>query len=418
MDRKRLIDAVTDGFDHNIRDPLWKDIALDDSMKALFLVPSVQKLDRIRQNGPACHIYPGSVHTRLSHSLGVYHTGRLIMLSLLKKDQDFSVSGIRSFLCACLLHDIGHFPYAHSLKELSIRDHEELACQLIDTDRLLRAAVEAAGADPECVKAIIDKNLPAQGESLVYRNILSGALDPDKLDYLNRDAFYAGVPYGLQDNGYLIASMSLIDGRIALDRQALGSLENLLFSKYLMYRNVYWHKAVRSATSMIKKAILCALVDNELTFEDLYFKDDAQFDSLPDKKPGYEPFSLIRKVSDNQLFVKVWEKEYEDNGAMESECADLFARMKAESSLYESLKKDYPQLRPYEIIIDIQEPVSFESDTMIVSAGRLSPFCEESRLFKSNVSHQFTSSLRSVSVYAPFAIDKSRIQELHDERWR
>ena len=208
MTKTKLISAVNEDFDHIIKDPLWNDIKLDDGFKNLFLEPAVQKLDRIRQNGPACHVYPGAVHTRLSHSLGVYHTGRLIMQSLLNYDTSMlSPEGIRSFLAACLLHDIGHFPYAHSLKELSIREHEELACQLIDEDHSLKEAVRSAGADPEAVKAIIDKNKPCSEEIDLYRNILSGALDPDKLDYLNRDAFFAGVPYGLQDNSYIISSI-------------------------------------------------------------------------------------------------------------------------------------------------------------------------------------------------------------------
>ena len=85
--------------------------------KALIEVDDVQKLARIKQNGPSYHIYPGSVHTRLSHSIGVYHLGRQILLSLSKKSEDlpFTEKGMMSFLVACLLHDIGHFPYAHSL---------------------------------------------------------------------------------------------------------------------------------------------------------------------------------------------------------------------------------------------------------------------------------------------------------------
>lgn len=417
MDRKRLLEAVNHGFDHNVRDPLWKDIALDASFKRLYLTPAVQKLDRIRQNGPACHIYPGSVHTRLAHSLGVYHTGRLILRSLLRFEQpDMTVVGVRSFLAACLLHDIGHFPYAHSLKELSMKEHEELACELIDTDRTLRDAITGCGADATMVKAIIDKNLEADKECMVYRNILSGALDPDKLDYLNRDAFYAGVPYGLQDNGYIIQSMRLYEGRIALDAEALGSLEHLLFSKYLMYRNVYWHKGVRSATAMIKKALLMGLSDKVISFDDLYFLDDWEFDRIPDLHPSYEPFTLIRAVDDNQLLVRVWERQYVEGGRLETECADLFGRLAVESWLYEELRRDEPSLRPYEVVIDIQEPVSFESDTMMLGE-EVRPFHEMTRLFRKDVTSLFTSSLRTVSVYAPPSVGAQRVKEVIDSRY-
>ena len=121
MDRKTAEAALDTGFIHTLRDPLWKDIGLDDAFRHLYLEKNVQKLANIKQNGPTCNIYPGAVHTRLNHSLGVYHVGRLIMKKLcMTSNEDFTYTGIRSFLAACLLHDIGHFPYAHSLKELSI----------------------------------------------------------------------------------------------------------------------------------------------------------------------------------------------------------------------------------------------------------------------------------------------------------
>lgn len=406
MERRTLMAAVEDGFDHAFKDPLWKDIALDDSFRSLYLHKAVQKLDRIRQNGPACHIYPGAVHTRLAHSLGVYHVGRMIMQRLVSTGAEgLDVTGIRSFLAACLLHDIGHFPYAHSLKELSVREHEELACQLIEDDRSLYEAIEETGAHAGMVMAIIDGGRPADDQCLVYRGILSGALDPDKLDYLNRDAFFAGVPYGLQDTGYIISSMRLHEGRIALERDAVSSLEHLLFSKYLMYRNVYWHKGVRSATCMIKKALLEGLRDGVLSFDDLYFIDDFDFDRLPDRHPDYGPFSLIERVADSQLLSRTWSRPYRPGGRLETACADLFDRLDVEQSLYRRLSRRYPQLRPYEVVIDIQEPISFESDTMILVDGQARPFTEVSTIFSSDVARQFTSSLRTIALYAPAYVD-------------
>lgn len=402
MDRKTAEAALDTGFIHTLRDPLWKDIGLDDAFRHLYLEKNVQKLANIKQNGPACNIYPGAVHTRLNHSLGVYHVGRLIMKKLcITGNEDFTYTGIRSFLAACLLHDIGHFPYAHSLKELSIREHEDLACDLIDGDASLNEAVRKCGADPETVMQIISKKNIADRETGIYSSLLSGALDPDKLDYLNRDAFFAGVPYGLQDTGYIISSMRLEDGKPALVREAVSSLEHLLFSKYLMYRNVYWHKGVRSATAMIKKALLEGMRDGIISCSDLYFIDDSQFSRFPEMHESYEPFSLITRVFGNQLFSRVFEKPYEEGGRLETQGADLFRRLEIESSLYEELRKHYPDLKEYEIVIDIQEPVSFESSTMILSDEGVRPFSEVTQVFTNDVNRQFTSSLRNVSLYAP-----------------
>ena len=143
--------------------------------------------------------------------MGVYYLGRQILLSLSKKSLDlpFTEKGMMSFLVACLLHDIGHFPYAHSLKELAIRDHEELAGEMILEHKELGEAIDKTGADRVMTAAIIDKDLlSSDEETIFYRNVLSGTLDPDKLDYLSRDGFFAGVPYGKQDTDFIISSLS------------------------------------------------------------------------------------------------------------------------------------------------------------------------------------------------------------------
>ena len=141
-----------------------------------------------------------------------------------------------SFLVACLLHDIGHFPYAHSLKELPLREHEEIAGDMIINHPELKKAIENTGADPLTVSSIIDKGmLTGDEETLLYRNILSGTLDPDKLDYLSRDGFFSGVPYGKQDTDFIISSLSLNKSRLCLDKEAVSSVEQILFSKYMMY---------------------------------------------------------------------------------------------------------------------------------------------------------------------------------------
>jgi HD superfamily phosphohydrolase len=125
-------------YNVSIRDPLWKDILLSEELKRIYLTPAVQKLGRIKQLGPTFHLYPGAVHTRLDHSLGVYHISYTILTNLLRQalsrgeETILSEEGMRTFLCAALLHDIGHFPFAHSLKELPLRSHEAIASSLIE----------------------------------------------------------------------------------------------------------------------------------------------------------------------------------------------------------------------------------------------------------------------------------------------
>ena len=112
----------------------------------------------------------------------------------------------------------------------------------------------------------IIKKLKENKEILFYRQLLSGVLDPDKLDYLNRDAFYCGVPYGIQDTEFTLSALEPDSEKgITINSKSIVAVENLLFSKYLMYRTVYWHKTVRIVTAMMKKTLFSALKNDEIS---------------------------------------------------------------------------------------------------------------------------------------------------------
>ncbi|MGH0051896.1 MAG: HD domain-containing protein [Sphaerochaetaceae bacterium] len=395
----KLLSTLHQQQETTIRDPLWKDIKFSRAFKAILLTPAVQKLGRIKQLGPTFHLYPGAVHTRLDHSLGVYHLGYSILKSLCNQDQYLPITeeGALTFLCACLLHDIGHFPFAHSLKELPLTSHEEIACKMVQEDAQLSKAIKESGLDPWRVGAIIDEHEKTEEEELLlYRSILSGTLDPDKLDYLNRDAFFCGVPYGTQDVSYIVDRLTIAKDRLALREEALGSVEHLLFSKYLMYRNVYWHTTTRCATAMIKKAILSSLAAGTLQAENLYGLDDEQFFALPQKRhiTYSNLFSLVRN---NQLYTATFEKPYEADGILETQNKDLAKRLSFEESLAERLG-----CAPSEIIVDIPEPISFEADLPILHGdGTLSAFGEVDYLFSSDIGKVFTKSLRKFRIFTP-----------------
>ncbi len=381
----------------SIRDPLWKDIHLSQQLKRVSSVPCVQKLGRIKQLGPTFHLYPGAVHTRLGHSVGVYHVSSQILIGLLKQakartmDIPFTEEGMKTFLCASLLHDIGHFPYAHSLKELPLRSHEEIAGILIEGDEQLRRAIIDAGLDPAMVAAIIDEHRPTQdSEIALYRSLLSGTLDPDKLDYLNRDAFFCGVPYGMQDVSYITDKLVVAGQKVALLEQALPSVEHLLFSKYLMYRNVYWHKTTRSATAMIKKAVLLSLSTKNLNAEQLYTLDDEQFSLL-----GQEISPLFAMVRDNQLYPCRFEQSFESGSELERNTLGLAERTQFEEELAGRL--GVPE---HHVIIDIPEPISFESDIPVLTeGGKLSSFALLDQVFSHDIGRVFTKSLRKFRIF-------------------
>lgn len=420
MNRNDAQNILNEGFTHSIKDPLWQNILMTREIKDLLGVRDVQKLARIKQNGPAYHIYPGAVHTRLSHSLGVYYLGREILLSLIRKAEElpFSQSGIMSFLVACLLHDIGHFPYAHSLKELAIREHEEIAADMIMHNSELNVAITKTGAIPETVALIINKDEPStDSETAFYRTVLSGTLDPDKLDYLSRDGFFSGLPYGKQDTDFIISSLVFRNDKLALEEEALSSVEQILFSKYMMYRSLYWHKGVRAATAMIKKALTKALIDGTIDYDDLYYLDDNEFNALCLSKMERTPsLVLVDMVEHNYLLERKAVKEFVPEGRIERASRSIKEKEEMERSLFFTLKRDYPLLEEWEVIIDIPEPINFESHIPIIgSDGVMREILNEDMVFTGEVSALFQKSLRKVALYLPSYVESKAAEKVMEE---
>jgi HD superfamily phosphohydrolase len=192
---------------------------------------------------------------------------------------------------------------------------------------------------------------------------------------------------------------------MALQEEALGSVEHLLFSKYLMYRNVYWHTTTRSATAMIKKAVLASLSDGSLLAEDLYGLDDEQFFSLPQLKQ-FTYSNLFSLVRDNQLYTATFEKPYDEEGVLEKENRNLFLRLAFEERVAGKLGCD-----PSEVIVDIPEPISFEADLPILHEnGSISPFGEVDHLFSYDIGRVFTKSLRKFRIFTPRTISSGTLE--------
>lgn len=411
----QLLNLLFEDFDYFVTDPLWGDIPFNKALYSLIKTKAYQKLNRIKQNGPTYHVYPGAVHTRYNHSLGVYNLSREILITLLKHSAPpFSKKGIFSFLSACLLHDLGHFPYAHSLKELSIAEHEYLATIIIKSDEDILKALASIGAETEMVCAIIDTDIITKDEeTLIYRKLLSGSLDPDKLDYLSRDAFFAGVPYGTQETDKVLHSLLYKKDNIIIRHNALSCVEHILFSKYLMYKNVYWHQETRSATAMVKKALLEALTNSVIKESDLYFIDDEEFAQLPKLYPDFAPFELISDEINGALFKCRFEKDYEDKGKLETLSKEIYSRHKTEHKIYEKLKLEYSWLKPYQVIIDIPEPIKFESDINVLTQdNEIIPFDQIDPIFNKEFKNLFSKSLRKVRIFTPERVSHTAMEKV------
>lgn len=400
--REKILAHLERDYTEPIRDPLWKNIYLSEGMKEITRQRDFQELGRIMQLGPTYHVYPGATHTRLNHSLGVFHLAKRIITRLITQPgcPDLTLEGVKSFLCAALLHDVGHFPYTHSLKELPLKDHEVLTGELIREEPMAGCLVHQVGVDPRRVAAIVDVSLFTEDrEVLFYRNLLSGVLDPDKLDYLNRDAYFCGVPYGVQDTDFVIAKMLPHENGIALAAQGIPAVENILFSKYLMYKTVYWHKVVRIATAMIKKAIYFGLQEGSVLPEELYGLTDQDLYLRYGAKNF--PFSrLIQGVTNRNLYKMVYEIDFDGTNRNHMSILGLEARFAKEAEIAAALSGKRKKYTGEDVIIDIPEPISFEINLPIITEEGEKPFGQAPSVFTPPVISSFSRSLRKIRLIA------------------
>ena len=395
--------ALSEKFTCPVRDVLWGHIYFTPELAALTNSAPFTRLHRILQLGPVYHVYPGATHTRASHSMGVYHLGRRLLQNLAERSTTDWISreGAASFLCACLLHDLGHFPYTHSLKELPLRSHESLTGSIILAEPV-KSLAGNCGADPALTAAIIDKELPDGGntELLFYRKLLSGCFDPDKLDYLNRDARYCGVPYGVQDVDFILSRLiSCSERGVDIDSRLIPNVEAILFAKYLMYRTVYWHRQVRAATSMIKKALLEGLESGKIAKEELYNLDDQGLTALLREKTGDTAGagadSLAEAVWKGNFYAVAAEIPFvEANHAC---LRDINRRSHYEEEVAERIRRAGIPLENSGLIIDIPEPVSFETGLFVYDEN--CAFTESSSAFKTETLHSFVNTLYTIRIF-------------------
>ena len=321
-----------------VRDPLWNNIRLEPLATRLVDTGVVQRLRYVRQLGLAFLVYPGATHSRFEHALGTYHLSRRA-LGLLHEHDPVPTDAAAIARMTALLHDVGHYPFSHALEEIGAPHHEDVARDLVVGGEVGEILCAELGADaPARVVALI------QGKSQEpLQGLIAGSLDLDKIEYLKRDALMCGVPYGEIDVDRLLHSLVVVDGQIGVLEKGLAALESLLFAKYQMYRNVYWHHAVRSATAMYKRLVDDALRAGDLDFGTLTrLTDETLLTVLPDTP-------LLRALRARKLYKRAMECPAADFAEGEAEwiATDRESVVEAENALAGEVG-----LAPGEVLID------------------------------------------------------------------
>ena len=245
-----------------VRIPPELDIPLTDRVRRIIDTQAFRRLATVSQLGLVSLVYPAARHTRFEHSLGVYRNA-LLFLKQIAHDQRFSelltVHHAETLIVAALLHDLGHWPFCHPMEDLNLYDlpkHEQFAEHSIADDEIADLLRNDWDIEPHEAVALINKQGSDAATNLLI-SVLSGPIDIDKMDYLFRDSLHAGVPYGRHfDQGRLIGSLCLNergDG-LAITDKGKTAAELMVFARYVMFSEVYWHHSVRCATAMLQRA--------------------------------------------------------------------------------------------------------------------------------------------------------------------
>lgn len=263
---------------YRIRDPIHSFICLSDQELKVVNTQIFQRLRRIRQLAMADLVYPGATHTRFEHSLGVLHIADKIarQLEAAKVIKPLDHIPIR---LAALLHDLGHGPFSHiseyllgqhydhsKIPSMPIEEiHEDLTVRLIEnSDELKNILGQELCGDIATVLRERD----------IRKDVVSGPLDADKLDYLLRDAYYAGVKYGSFDLSKILESMIPIgtdpSARLGIKEEGVHAVEQLIMAKHHMTVQVYRHRVRAITDAMIIRGIELAIKDGEREMKMLY----------------------------------------------------------------------------------------------------------------------------------------------------
>ncbi len=305
-----------------IRDSVHGLCEIDAALRPVLDTAELQRLRWIRQTGLAYLVFPGAEHSRFSHALGAYSVADRVFGHLRASaddlrgwmpstlDEDLK----RAFKIAALCHDLGHTPLSHLFEPMLLPEgaqgHEDCSLMLLKSSRDISTEINK-WCDIDEVIQLLDYKHPVLG----LCDLISGDYDVDRWDYLLRDAHATGVRYGTYDLGWMIQSLLMRrnnEGKpiVVLDgHRGAVALQQFLWARRYMYREVYWHRTVRAAELLLRSIYERAMDPKRPGYRD---KKEKQLVPFPlqrtlfeRKRPSIEEFLAIDDVT-IQVTVRAW----------------------------------------------------------------------------------------------------------------
>lgn len=217
----------------------------------LIATPEFQRLRRIKQLGTTNITFHGAEHSRFNHSLGVYEIVRRIINNFQGRSH-WNNDDRLLCMCAALLHDLGHGPFSHSFEKVFKLDHEYFTQQIILGDTYVNKILERVS--PGFAQEVADVIAKTHSNKLVV-SLISSQIDADRMDYLQRDAYFTGVSYGHFDMERILRVMRPIEDQVVIKSSGMHAVEDYIMSRYQMYWQVYFHPVTRSAEVILTKIL-------------------------------------------------------------------------------------------------------------------------------------------------------------------
>ena len=407
--------AALDARRSVVRIPPELDVPLSGRVRQLIDTAEFRRLARISQLGLVSLVYPAAHHTRFEHSLGVYRLG-LLCLKRLAHDRRFSavVAAERAevFLAAALLHDLGHWPFCHPIEDIrlaGVPSHELFANSFLLEGEIADVLRHDWGVPPRDVVALMSEK-PRDPAGRILAGILSGPIDIDKMDYLFRDSLHAGVPYGRHfDQERLIGSLCLNetgDG-LAISDKGKTAAELMVFARYVMFSEVYWHHGVRAATAMLQRAFY--LLEGTLDLDRLFRLSEPEWiEALRQAADGgpagelleglfgrtrrlYKRLAQYSLVEQPSLYRRLARRPYPFLVA----CAEQFAVVASTAT--------GRIIAPHEILFDappVAREVELDVEVFFPKEDRYRPLAEVSPVIRVLAKEQFDDYVKRVRLFA------------------